>query len=40
MKQLFEGDDFGDGFIETKPIKDGKTYNEEQFYSQTPDYDE
>ena len=40
VKQSFEGDDFGDGFIETKPTKDGKTYNEEQFYSQTPDYDE
>jgi hypothetical protein len=39
VKQPFELED-RDGFIETKPTKSGKVYNEEQFYSQTPDYDE
>ena len=44
VKQPFDVTSFfgnkDDGFVETKPIKNGKTYNEEQFYSQTPDYDE
>ena len=39
VKQPFEFED-RDGFVETKPVKSGKVYNEEQFYSQTPDYDE
>ena len=39
VKQPFEFED-RDGFVETKPTKSGKVYNEEQFYSQTPDYDE
>ena len=39
VKQPFEFED-RDGFVETKPVKSGKVYTEEQFYSQTPDYDE